>query len=100
MHSDNDGDAVVDELSRLLTLKNARPYVFRTRLERTLLRVNIFADIHKFNDVKACAGELLFKLSYISDQSNQTSDGVLKSFVFLESDIRHLLDKCVASLAL
>jgi hypothetical protein len=80
-----------NELTNLLTLKDSRPYVFRTRLERTLERVYKYSDNEGFTKMRDLCLEIKSKLNYISDQSNQTSDGSLKSFLFLESDIKKLL---------
>lgn len=82
---------VETELSDILKLRQSRPYVFRTRLERALERTLYFATNSSRTDILNLCSQIKEKLNYISDQSNQTSDGTLKSFTFLEDDIENLL---------
>lgn len=81
---------ILDEFRDLLTLRNSRPYVFRTRLERLLIRASLLAKNCDREDILYICEQVKHKLKYVSDQSNQTSDGTLKSFVFLEDDIKSL----------
>lgn len=82
---------IESELSNLLTLEQSRPYVFRTRLERAMERTLHFASDSSKQDIVNYCNQIKEKINYISDQSNQTSDGTLKSFIFLEGDIKSLL---------
>ena len=84
---------IKQEISNLLDLEKARPYVFRTRLERVLLKVSNFASTASMTDLKIDCENLRDKLHYISDHSNQTSDGTLKSFTLLKQDIINLMGK-------
>lgn len=88
----NEKDLLENEIINLLSSKNSRPYIFRTRLERVLERLLNFSEKNNLTLLRNKSLEIKSKLSYISDQSNQTSDGSLKSFVFLESDIKQLSD--------
>lgn len=81
---------VQDELVGLLDLSKARPYVFRTRLERVLEKLFSLSSIESRNDIQNKCIKLKEKLNYISDQSNQSSDGTLKSFLYLKDDIVNL----------
>ncbi|MCR8852856.1 hypothetical protein [Lysinibacillus fusiformis] len=86
----NEKDLLENEIINLLSSKNSRPYIFRTRLERVLERLLNYSEKNNLTLLRNKSLEVKSKLSYISDQSNQTSDGSLKSFVFLESDIKQL----------
>jgi hypothetical protein len=93
---DNAKALIANELNALLTLQRSRPYVFRTRLERALIRTCHYAKDSSRDDVLYYCDQIQKKLKCVSDQSNQTSDGTLKSFTFLESDIRNLFNKITA----
>lgn len=80
------------ELKNLLQSGNSRPYIFRTRLERTIERVQYLAEIENNQDIKTRCLNLKNKLNFISDQSNQTSDGTLRSFSYLKKDIVEVLE--------
>jgi len=81
-----------DDFNNLLTLSKSRPYLFRTRLERVLERAMCLGRVEFREDVQKECKKLQDKLGYISDQSNQTSDGTLKSFSYLKNDIFHLFN--------
>lgn len=87
---------VISELENLIYVHNIRPYVFRTRLERVLMRASILADEQAQEDILSIINDVKDKLNYISDQSNQTSDGTVKSFSFLEPDLKSLYLKIIA----
>jgi len=75
------------EWDDILLLENTSPYRFRTKLERILNHTIKFAELeNSINLLKICNG-IIYKLQYISDQSNQTSDGCLKSFIVLKNDM-------------
>lgn len=61
----------------LLNMNKVRPYVFRTRLNRVILKTKRYG--YETNNVllQDMCSELEHKMSLISDQSNQTSDGKL-----------------------
>lgn len=87
---------VILELENLINSHNIRPYVFRTRLERVLMRASILAVEQAQEDTLLIINDIKDKLNYISDQSNQTSDGTVKSFCFLEPDLKSLYLKIIA----
>ncbi len=80
----------IHDLDVLFDLKNRQPYLFRTRLERTLIRLEEQAK--KQNDIEMLdfCYEIMTKLNCISDKSNQTPEGTLKSFILLEEDLTKL----------
>lgn len=79
-------------LLSLLEDSKARPFLFRTRFERTMIKLQSFARLVNDNTLEAEALNSLNKMRSIIDKSNSTSDGVLRSFVILEDDIRALLN--------
>lgn len=81
------------EWDNILTMKKSTPYVFRTRLERTINLTLKHSRENGNKDLFDMANKMLEKLQYISDQSNQTSDGCLNSFLVLEDDMLALRDK-------
>lgn len=79
-------------LLSLLEDSKARPFLFRTRFERTMIKLHSFARLVNDNMLEAEALNSLNKMRSIVDKSNSTSDGVLRSFDILEDDIRALLN--------
>lgn len=75
------------EWDKILLLEKASPYVFRTRLERALNHTARYADCENDNQLSEICKLIAHKLMYISDQSNQTSDGCLNSFNILKQDM-------------
>jgi hypothetical protein len=86
-------DFVKEELTCVIDSKNQRPYIFRTRLERALLRIMALANDLNRADIKEDCNRIKERFAYISNESNQTSDGTLKSFICLEKDLLGLLEK-------
>ena len=82
---------IQNELNGLLELSNTRPYVFRTRFDRVLEKLQLISQKEIRTDIEKQCLKIKEKMMYISDQSNQTSDGTLKSFVILKGDIENLL---------
>ena len=80
------------EWNRILSLEKASPYVFRTRLERVVNHTIRYADSEKDNMLLNICRNVLTKLQYISDQSNQTSEGCLNSFIVLKADMVSIRD--------
>lgn len=78
-------------LLSLLEDSKARPFLFRTRFERTMIKLQSFARLVNDRTLEQEAANSLSKMRSIVDKSNSTSDGVLRSFVVLEDDIRSLL---------
>ena len=78
---------LVQEWSKILLLEKASPYVFRTRLERTIKHTLNYAEKEKDEQIVSRCKGLLEKLQYISDQSNQTADGSLNSYRVLKKEL-------------
>lgn len=89
----NEYKKIESELQKLLSMNKSRPYIFRIRLERLLERLLNYSIKNNLAVMQKNCQEIKDKLQYISDQSNQTSDGTLKSFVFLENDLINLLTR-------
>lgn len=71
-------------------MNKVRPYVFKTRLNRAILRTKRYADERNDVSLKLLCDQLEMRMKYISDQSNQTSDGELRSFLVLKDDIEKI----------
>ena len=71
-------------------MNKVRPYVFKTRLNRAILRTKRYADEKSDVSLKLLCDQLEMRMKYISDQSNQTSDGELRSFLVLKDDIEKI----------
>ena len=84
-------DKLVLEWERILQMKQESPYVFRTRLERTLNHSLKYANDTQNNGLILLCKEMKEKLKYISYQSNQTSDGILNSYVVLSDEMNQVL---------
>lgn len=76
--------------NELLQDNKVRLYVFKTRLQRAIIETKKYSE--EKNDKELC--EQLEKLEdsmkYISDQSNQTSDGELRSYLILKDDMKRI----------
>lgn len=81
------------EWNNILLLEKSSPYVFRTRLERTINHTIKYANVENNNKLLEACKLIAHKLNYISDQSNQTSDGCLNSFIILKQDIMDIKAK-------
>lgn len=84
---------ITSNLQKLLVSEKASPYVFRTRLERILYELEhdlIFSENIKV--INLCSS-IKMKLKCLSDQSNQTPDGTLNSYLFLKNDLNELLSE-------
>lgn len=75
------------EWELLKEMAKVSPYVFRTRLERAINHALKYAQESKDVYLKELCENIKRKLNYISDQSNQTADGMLNSFMILQHDI-------------
>lgn len=85
-------DFSLKELRHLLESGKSSAYVFRTRLERAIERVQHIGTVESNSVILEECKIIKQKLNYISDQSNQTSDGTLRSFTYLYTDIKSLFD--------
>lgn len=75
------------EWSKILLLEKTSPYVFRTRLERTVRHTLNYAEKGNDEQIRHKCKRILEKLQYISDQSNQTVDGSLNSYRVLKEEM-------------
>ncbi len=83
---------IVFDLEELLSSGETSPYVFRTRLERLLFKINKKSlDYSDSRLIVDKCKEIKMKLNCLSDQSNQTPDGTLNSYLFLKNDLLNLL---------
>ena len=80
-------ERLIDEWKALILESKSSPYVFRTRLERIIHHTKRYTEVNNDKILEKKCNEILEKLKYISDQSNQTSDGHLNSFVILKDNI-------------
>ena len=78
---------LLKDWNEILLMGKCTPYVFRTRLERIINKTQKYSEQVKDKELNEAGLYLLEKLKYISDQSNQTSDGCLNSFIVLKDDI-------------
>lgn len=86
-------DQLIVALANLLNDSKTRPFLFRTRFERTMIKTQTLAKAMNDIDLEQQAIDALNKMKCIVDKSNSTSDGILRSFIVLEPDIRSLLSK-------
>lgn len=87
-------ELILSEIEGLLKSEHLSPYIFRTRFERSMLRVISWAKENSLEDIENISTNLKEKLHLISNQSNPNSDGSLKSFKYLQKDIIQL-KKCL-----
>jgi len=80
----------INEIIELNKYNKSRPYLFRTRLERVLNRIIRQSEKKQDQYVHDFAVDMKEKLRCLSDQSNQSTDGTLKSYDFLKNDIYEL----------
>ena len=83
---------IYNALESLLTDSKKQPFLFRTRFERTMIKLRCFARQNNNIDMEHQAIECLNKIRSIVDKSNTTSDGILRSFIVLEPDIKNILN--------
>lgn len=80
------------EWEQIINSKSVRPYLFRTRLERTLLKTIRYAkEIHN-PELERCCKTTQEKMDYITDKSNNTSDGTLRSYIVLKDDLINIYE--------
>ena len=82
----------IESLQQLQSNPRIRPYLFRTRFERTMIKLQILASECLDKDLEKLATDSLRKIRSIVDKSNSTSDGVLRSYTILEPDIENMLE--------
>ena len=74
----------------LVQMNKVRPYVFKTRLQRAILRTTKYGMEQDDTSLQQLCEKLEHKLAFISDQSNQTSDGELRSYLILKEDMEQI----------
>lgn len=89
MISNIDKQVVLKSFNKLSECKN-KNYLFRTRLERILIKVKKYGDVNNESDIVESANKIESKLNYICDSSNVTSNGNSMSFELLKEDIDSL----------
>lgn len=77
--------------TELLQESRIRPYVFKTRLQRAIMETKKYCNDVSDNELLMLVARLEDNMRYISDQSNQTSDGELKSYALLYDDIEAIV---------
>lgn len=84
-------DNIRDSLINIISTPNLRPFLFRTRFERSMIRVLSYAKDTGQIELYNLARESLQKMKLIVDKSNTTADGTLRSYAILVDDIREIL---------
>lgn len=82
---------MINMWNEIYSMSKSRPYVFKTRLERALLKTKKYCGITQCNLLYSLCMELSEKMTYISDNSNHTSDGELRSYIVLKDDIKKII---------
>ncbi len=78
-------------LNLLINSPSMRPFLFRTRFERSMIKLVSYANEMKQDDLACLAKSSLDKMRAIIDKSNTTSDGTLRSYLLLQDDMRNIL---------
>ena len=78
-------------LDQLICTPNMRPFLFRTRFERSMIRLVSYAEELHQEDLLHLAQSSLDRMKAIIDKSNTTSDGTLRSYTLLQDDMRRML---------
>lgn len=76
---------------QLERMNRVRPYVFKTRINRAIKKTKLYGKECKNDLLCKLCDQIEEKMLYISDQSNQTTDGQLRSFLVLKKDIHEIL---------
>lgn len=78
-------------LNLLIDSHNMRPFLFRTRFERIMIRLIAYANETEQTVLADLVESSLDKMKAIIDKSNTTSDGTLRSYILLQDDMRQIL---------
>lgn len=81
-----------ESLLSLLESSNIRPFLFRTRFERCMIRLSAYAKETQQLELYDLAANSLRKIKEIVDKSNTTVDGELRSYTILAGDINRMLE--------
>ena len=90
--TDTTKSALQESLTLLATTPNMRPFLFRTRFERTMFRLSAYAQNTHQSELYTLANHSLDKIRAIVDKSNTTADGELRSHSLLIEDIETILN--------
>lgn len=82
---------LINALNQLICTPNMRPFLFRTRFERNMIRLISYAKELHHEDLLDLAQSSLDKMRNIIDKSNTTSDGILRSYTLLQDDMERML---------
>lgn len=74
----------------LMEMSKVRPYVFKTRLHRAIIQTQKYGNEKNNGKLMELCQQLEDKMRFISDQSNQTSDGELRSYLVLKEDMQKI----------
>lgn len=80
---------VLNDFEKLNNCLN-KSYLFRTRLERCLIKAKTYGINNNFHAISESALNIQNKLLYICDASNVTTSGNTKSFELLKDEINDL----------
>lgn len=86
MNGNQNFEKIKKDLGELIDNSNLKPFLFRTRLERTLIKTMKYSECID-NNLFCFANRCLNKLKNICDKSNMTSDGRLRSYCLLYDDL-------------
>lgn len=81
-----------ESIEDLINTPNMRPFLFRTRFERNMIRILKYAQETNRKELYNLAEEALGKMREIVDKSNTTVDGELRSHSLLENDMKAILN--------
>ena len=93
MNNENVKVDLCETLSMLAQTPNMRPFLFRTRFERSMVRLSAYGKETQNFELIELADRSLDKLNSIVDKSNTTPDGELRSRSMLLGDIQEILSK-------
>ena len=80
-----------NSISDLIANPTIHPYLFRTRLERNLIRISKYALETSQTALYDQAMYTLEKMHSIVDKSNTTEDGTLLSYNLLQGDLKTIM---------
>lgn len=92
MNSLNNSIKIKEKLAKLINAPSSKPFLFRTRFERTMLQIINFAKANNNENLYDMSSKCLEKMKGICDKSNMTSDGLLRSYCLLLDDMKEILE--------
>lgn len=88
----NQTQSIESTLRLLLATPNMRPFLFRTRLERSMIRLISYAKETNQPKLAQISENTRDKLRLMSNRSAASSEGVLQIYAFLQKDIENVLE--------